>query len=119
MKKLLNHYTIVFLDVLHSITSMILQTMKLIVEAGAEITEEIAKIIEEAGIETVEIRSVLTCESKTGVCVSVMVRTWQQVTWHRRGDAVGIIAAHSQSVNREHSLHFVHSTWVVLQDQLQ
>ena len=44
-------------------------TDELIVEAGEEITEEVAKQIEEAGIETVEIRSVLTCESKRGVCV--------------------------------------------------
>ena len=44
-------------------------TDELIVEAGEEITEDIAKQIEEAGIETVEIRSVLTCESKRGVCV--------------------------------------------------
>ena len=45
------------------------QTDELIIAAGDEITVDIAKKIEEAGIETVEIRSVLTCESKRGVCV--------------------------------------------------
>ena len=44
-------------------------TDELIIDAGEEITDDIAKQIEEAGIETVEIRSVLTCESKRGVCV--------------------------------------------------
>ena len=42
---------------------------ELLIEAGDEITPEVAKKIEEAGIEAVEIRSVLTCESKRGVCV--------------------------------------------------
>ena len=41
----------------------------LLIAAGEEITEAIAKRIEDAGIETVEIRSVLTCESKRGTCV--------------------------------------------------
>ena len=50
-------------DVFHPVTE------ELIVEAGEEITQDQAKKIEEAGIETVEIRSVLTCESKRGVCV--------------------------------------------------
>src|SRR5690606_3057798 len=45
------------------------QSEQLLVAAGELITEEIGKAIEEAGIETVEIRSVLTCESKRGVCV--------------------------------------------------
>ncbi|MDE6695041.1 MAG: DNA-directed RNA polymerase subunit beta', partial [Bacteroidales bacterium] len=49
-------------DVIHP------QTGKLIVKAGEEITEDIAKEIEESPIEEVEIRSVLTCESKHGVC---------------------------------------------------
>jgi DNA-directed RNA polymerase subunit beta' len=45
------------------------QNDEMIVAAGQEINEEIGKQIEEAAIETVEIRSVLTCESKRGVCV--------------------------------------------------
>jgi DNA-directed RNA polymerase subunit beta' len=42
---------------------------ELIVKAGEEITQDIAQRIEQSSIETVEIRSVLTCESKRGVCV--------------------------------------------------
>src|SRR6476660_264472 len=66
-----------------------------IIEAGAEITEEIAKVIEDAGIETVEIRSVLTCESKRGVCVKCYGTNLATGTITQRGDAVGIIAAQS------------------------
>jgi DNA-directed RNA polymerase subunit beta' len=66
-----------------------------IIEAGAEITEEIAKVIEDAGIETVEIRSVLTCESKRGVCVKCYGKNLATGNMAQRGDAVGIIAAQS------------------------
>ena len=71
------------------------QTEKLIVEAGELITEDVAKRIDECGIETVEIRSVLTCESKRGVCVKcygINLATGQMA---QKGDAVGIIAAQS------------------------
>jgi DNA-directed RNA polymerase subunit beta' len=44
-------------------------TEQLIINAGEEISSDVAKEIDEAGIESVEIRSVLTCESKRGVCV--------------------------------------------------
>jgi DNA-directed RNA polymerase subunit beta' len=66
-----------------------------IIEAGAEITEDIAKVIEDAGIETVEIRSVLTCESKRGVCVKCYGKNLATGNMAQRGDAVGIIAAQS------------------------
>jgi DNA-directed RNA polymerase subunit beta' len=66
-----------------------------IIEAGDEITEERAKFIEEAGIETVEIRSVLTCESKRGVCVKCYGKNLATGNMAQRGDAVGIIAAQS------------------------
>ncbi|HUQ64580.1 MAG TPA: DNA-directed RNA polymerase subunit beta' [Flavitalea sp.] len=66
-----------------------------IIEAGSEITEEIAKVIEDAGIETVEIRSVLTCESKRGVCVKCYGKNLATGNMAQRGDAVGIIAAQS------------------------
>ncbi|MBL7700516.1 MAG: DNA-directed RNA polymerase subunit beta' [Chitinophagaceae bacterium] len=66
-----------------------------IVEAGEEITEDIAKVIEESGIETVEIRSVLTCESKRGVCVKCYGKNLATGNMAQRGDAVGIIAAQS------------------------
>jgi DNA-directed RNA polymerase subunit beta' len=66
-----------------------------IVGAGEEITVDIARKIEEAGIETVEIRSVLTCESKRGVCVRCYGKNLASGNTAQRGDAVGIIAAQS------------------------
>jgi DNA-directed RNA polymerase subunit beta' len=71
------------------------QNDQLIVEAGKEINEEIGKLIEEAGIETVEIRSVLTCESKRGVCVKCYGKNLATGNRAQKGDAVGIIAAQS------------------------
>jgi DNA-directed RNA polymerase subunit beta' len=68
---------------------------KLIVSAGEQITEEIAKSVEEAGIETIEIRSVLTCESKRGVCVKCYGKNLATGYTTQKGDAVGIIAAQS------------------------
>ncbi len=70
-------------------------TEKLIIAAGEEISSEVAEQIEEAGIETVEIRSVLTCESKRGVCVNCYGRNLATGALAQRGDAVGIIAAQS------------------------
>ncbi|MFM2362563.1 MAG: DNA-directed polymerase subunit beta, partial [Bacteroidota bacterium] len=72
-----------------------LQTEELIVEAGEQITEDIAKAIDDAGIETVEIRSVLTCESKRGVCVRCYGKNLATGYTAQKGDAVGIIAAQS------------------------
>ena len=71
------------------------QTEQLIVAAGDEITNDIASRIEEAGIETVEIRSVLTCESKRGTCVKCYGKNLATGYRAQRGDAVGIIAAQS------------------------
>ncbi|MDX1938195.1 MAG: DNA-directed RNA polymerase subunit beta' [Flavihumibacter sp.] len=71
------------------------QTEELIVEAGDQITEDIAKAIDDAGIETVEIRSVLTCESKRGVCVKCYGKNLATGYTAQKGDAVGIIAAQS------------------------
>jgi DNA-directed RNA polymerase subunit beta' len=65
------------------------------VEAGQQIDEDIAKAIEDAGIETVEIRSVLTCEAKRGVCVRCYGKNLATGYTAQRGDAVGIIAAQS------------------------
>ncbi len=70
-------------------------TDELIIKAGEEITHEIAKAIEDAGIESVEIRSVLTCESKRGVCVKCYGKNLATGYMAQRGDAVGIIAAQS------------------------
>jgi DNA-directed RNA polymerase subunit beta' len=71
------------------------QTDLIIATGGIEITEEVAKKIEEAGIETVEIRSVLTCESKRGVCVKCYGKNLATGYTAQKGDAVGIIAAQS------------------------
>ena len=68
---------------------------QLIAKAGEEITEEIARKIEESGIETIEIRSVLTCESKRGVCVRCYGKNLATGYTAQKGDAVGIIAAQS------------------------
>src|SRR5687768_6429770 len=76
-------------DVYHPITE------ELIIAAGKEITNDIASLIEEVGIETVEIRSVLTCESKRGTCVKCYGKNLATGYLAQRGDAVGIIAAQS------------------------
>src|ERR1700712_4348357 len=68
---------------------------ELIVEAGGEITEEIAQKIDEAVIENVEIRSVLTCEARRGVCVKCYGKNLASGYTAQKGDAVGIIAAQS------------------------
>jgi DNA-directed RNA polymerase subunit beta' len=68
---------------------------ELIIAAGDEITASLARKIEDAGIEFVEIRSVLTCESKRGCCVKCYGRNLASGVMAQRGDATGIIAAQS------------------------
>ena len=68
---------------------------ELIATAGDEITEDIAKRIEDSPIDTVEIRSVLTCESRRGVCAKCYGKNLATGYMAQRGDAVGIIAAQS------------------------
>jgi DNA-directed RNA polymerase subunit beta' len=70
-------------------------TDELLVNAGQLIDEDTAKKIEDAGIETIEIRSVLTCESKRGVCVKCYGINLATGNITQKGDAVGIIAAQS------------------------
>ena len=70
-------------------------TGKLIVEAGGELTEEICQVIEDSPIEAVEIRSVLTCESKVGVCARCYGRNLATGRMVHKGEAVGVIAAQS------------------------
>lgn len=67
----------------------------LIVKSGDEITEEVAKEIEESPIESVEIRSVLTCESKVGVCAKCYGRNLATGKKVQKGEATGVIAAQS------------------------
>ena len=71
------------------------ETEELIVAANEDITEEIAEAIENAGIEGVEIRSVLTCESKRGVCACCYGRNLASGKRVQLGEAVGVIAAQS------------------------
>ena len=68
-------------------------TNKVICPAGEEINEARAKEIEDAGIETVEIRSVLTCESRQGVCKKCYGRNLATQRMVQKGEAVGVIAA--------------------------
>ncbi|MBI3318252.1 MAG: DNA-directed RNA polymerase subunit beta', partial [Candidatus Omnitrophica bacterium] len=70
-------------------------TDTIIVEAGKEITEEIAERIEQTGIEKIRIRSVLTCESRRGVCARCYGRNLATGLLVELGEAVGIIAAQS------------------------
>ena len=74
-------------DIIHPSTG------ELIVAAGEEITEPIAQIIEDSPIESVEIRSVLTCESKHGVCKKCYGRNLATRKMVQKGEAVGVIAA--------------------------
>ena len=76
-------------DVQHPFTGEIL------VQSGEEITEEIAKKIEESPIEQVEIRSVLTCEARRGVCAKCYGRNLASGRLVEKGEAVGVIAAQS------------------------
>ncbi len=70
-------------------------TGDMIIGAGEELTEDYAKIISESPIEAVEIRSVLTCESKNGVCGKCYGRNLATGRMVQRGEAVGVIAAQS------------------------
>ncbi len=70
-------------------------TDELICESGAEITEDIAKKIDETSIEEVEIRSLLTCETKQGGCAKCYGRNLSTGRMVHVGEAVGVIAAQS------------------------
>src|SRR3989475_5386442 len=64
---------------------------KVLVEAGKLITEETSQAIEDAGIETVKIRSVLTCEAKRGVCRMWYGRNLATVDMVALGEAGGML----------------------------
>ncbi|MBL7843787.1 MAG: DNA-directed RNA polymerase subunit beta' [Cyclobacteriaceae bacterium] len=70
-------------------------TEKLICPANSEVTDEVAKLVEETSIEEVEIRSVLTCESKMGACSKCYGRNLATGKMAEVGEAVGVIAAQS------------------------
>ena len=71
------------------------QTGELIVAAGEEIKDAAADRIDASPIESVEIRSVLTCESKRGVCAKCYGRDLSKSRMVQKGEAVGVIAAQS------------------------
>jgi DNA-directed RNA polymerase subunit beta' len=68
---------------------------RILVTANHEINEDLAKAVDKAGIENVKIRSVLTCESKHGVCINCYGRNLATGAPVKLGEAVGIIAAQS------------------------
>ena len=68
---------------------------ELIITSGEEITEKIAERIDESAIDEVEIRSVLTCETKRGVCAKCYGRNLSTNKMVQKGEAVGVIAAQS------------------------
>ncbi|MGB1216434.1 MAG: DNA-directed RNA polymerase subunit beta', partial [Saprospiraceae bacterium] len=76
-------------DIVHPVTD------ELIVAGGEYIDEDNAKYIEEIGVETVFIRSVLTCDTKRGTCAKCYGRNLATGRLGEQGDAVGIIAAQS------------------------
>ncbi|KAA6351058.1 DNA-directed RNA polymerase subunit beta' [termite gut metagenome] len=76
-------------DIIHPTTG------ELIIAGGEEITEDVANIIQDSPIESVEIRSVLTCESKKGVCIKCYGRNLATSRMVQKGEAVGVIAAQS------------------------
>ena len=71
------------------------QTGELIIKAGEELTEEICDTIADSPIDSVEIRSVLTCESHHGVCAKCYGRNLATGKIVQKGEAVGVIAAQS------------------------
>jgi DNA-directed RNA polymerase subunit beta' len=71
------------------------QTGELIIGAGEELTEEISRLIEDSPIEAIDIRSVLTCESRYGVCAKCYGRNLATGKMVQKGEAVGVIAAQS------------------------
>ncbi|MFR9530610.1 MAG: DNA-directed RNA polymerase subunit beta' [Rikenellaceae bacterium] len=68
---------------------------ELLCPAGVEITEDIAEAIEASPVESVEIRSVLTCEARRGVCAKCYGRNLATARMVQKGEVVGVIAAQS------------------------
>ncbi|MCF8232413.1 MAG: DNA-directed RNA polymerase subunit beta' [Bacteroidales bacterium] len=71
------------------------KTEELVIQAGEQIDEAIATKIEESPIESVEVRSVLTCEAKKGVCAKCYGRNLATSKLAQKGESVGVIAAQS------------------------
>jgi DNA-directed RNA polymerase subunit beta' len=78
---------------LHDVTHPI--SKEIILGASTLITDDIAKEIEVSGVDTVEVRSALTCEATTGICASCYGQSLSTLTMVQRGESVGVIAAQS------------------------
>jgi DNA-directed RNA polymerase subunit beta' len=76
-------------DVYHPLTE------ELMVAAGEQISDSVAELIDESPIESIEVRSALTCEAKTGICAQCYGRNLATGKMVQRGEAVGVIAAQS------------------------
>jgi DNA-directed RNA polymerase subunit beta' len=76
-------------DIYHPVSN------EIIVNSGVEISEEIVKKIESTGIEKVEVRSPLTCESPRGICAKCYGRNLATGKMVQNGEAVGVVAAQS------------------------
>ncbi len=76
-------------DIFHPITN------KLMIGAGDMIGEREVEMIDEAGIDSIKIRSVLTCKTKKGICIKCYGRDLATGEWTNLGEAVGVIAAQS------------------------
>ncbi|MBX7146743.1 MAG: DNA-directed RNA polymerase subunit beta' [Alphaproteobacteria bacterium] len=74
---------------------MVPGTKKILLKAGTLIDEETVDILEQAGVDTVKVRSVLTCQSKVGLCATCYGRDLARGTPVNVGEAVGVIAAQS------------------------
>ncbi|MGH0029339.1 MAG: DNA-directed RNA polymerase subunit beta' [Myxococcota bacterium] len=70
-------------------------TEEVLVPSGTEIDEELVRVIEDAGLERIMIRSVLTCETEFGVCTKCYGRDLARGEMVNMGEAVGVIAAQS------------------------
>ncbi len=70
-------------------------TGEMICQAGSQITESVAEAVEKSPLESVEIRSVLTCESRRGVCAKCYGRNLATARMVQKGEVVGVIAAQS------------------------
>jgi len=71
------------------------ETDEVLAIEGEEITPAIARIIEDAGVDEVEVRSVLTCEAPAGICAKCYGRNLATSRMVQKGEAVGVIAAQS------------------------
>jgi DNA-directed RNA polymerase subunit beta' len=76
-------------DIYHPITN------ELLVEAGGMFTEQLVEKIDEAGVDTLKIRSVITCESKEGLCAKCYGRDLATGSTVSIGEAIGVVAAQS------------------------